>query len=240
MKRFIVCDDDPQFVEYIAQTLHELYDRCTVEHMYGPDALEASLRMDAGSADVLLADIQLRSRSAIQIIQKHLKPSTSMQVIYISGYINYCTAVYDTPHSSFLVKPVSREELKKAVDRAFASLELSRATRIPIKISNATSMVSQDELIYAESSGRRIRIVTAQEELETYSKLSSLAQLLDGRFLICHKSFLVNMDYVKLFSGTSFLMNDGTEIPISQTKRKSVRQSFFHYIGNLSQMESPC
>ena len=219
MKRFIVCDDDPQFVEYIAQTLHELYDRCTVEHMYGPDALEASLRMDAGSADVLLVDIQLRSRNAIQIIQKHLKPSTSMQVIY---------------------KPVSREELKKAVDRAFTSLELSRMSRIPIKISNATSMVSQDELIYAESSGRRIRIVTAQEELETYSKLSSLAELLDERFLICHKSFLVNMDYVKIFSGTSFLMNDGTEIPISQTKRKSVRQCFFHYIGNLSQVESTC
>ena len=39
---------------------------------------------------------------------------------------------------------------------------------------------------------------------------------------------------------TSFLMNDGTEIPISQTKRKSVRQCFFHYIGNLSQVESKC
>lgn len=59
MKRFIVCDDDPAFVMDMAQRLHELYPGCFVEHMYGPDALEVSLRQDISGADVLLVDVEL-------------------------------------------------------------------------------------------------------------------------------------------------------------------------------------
>ena len=119
MKRFVVCDDDIAFVEHMASMLHECYSVCTVEHMYGPEALEASLREDSSGADIMLVDIELRNKNSIELIKRYLKPSSPLQIIYVTGHQEYCSEVYDTKHCSFLVKPVTPEKLRHAVDIAF-------------------------------------------------------------------------------------------------------------------------
>ena len=67
MIRFMICDTDPEFLNKLAATLHNNFDPCTVEYMYGPSALEVSLRSDSGGADVLLTEIELRDQSSISI-----------------------------------------------------------------------------------------------------------------------------------------------------------------------------
>ena len=70
--------------------------------------------------------------------------------------------------------------------------------------------------------------------METYEKMKNFAELVDRRFLICHKSFLVNMDRVKQYRGDSFVMDNGQVIPISPTKRREVREIFARYAGGVS------
>ena len=41
-----------------------------------------------------------------------------------------------------------------------------------------------------------------------------------------------NMERVKRYCGDSFLMGNETTIPISQSRRKIVRQQFLDYMGN--------
>ena len=60
MIRFIICDTDTDFLGKLAIALHHNFDPCSVEYMYGPSALEVSLRSDSGGADVLLTEIELR------------------------------------------------------------------------------------------------------------------------------------------------------------------------------------
>lgn len=234
IRRFIVCDDDVNFVEEMASELHELYPSCFVEHMYGPEALEASLREDSSGADVLLVDIELRSKNSIDLIKRYLKPSSPLQVVYVTGYMHYCTDVYDTKHCSFLVKPVTRERLHHAVEKAYCSLSRDQEAGISVKTRGGIRIIYIPSLLYAESHGRCLQVVSTQERVETYEKLGNFAQDLDRRFVVCHKSFLVNMDHVRQYCGTHFIMDNGTEIPISQTKRKTVREQFTRYMGGLS------
>ena len=214
--------------------LHGLYPGCFVEHMYGPEALEASLREDSSGADVLLVDIELRGKNSIELIKKFLKPSAPLQVVYITGYVHYCTDVYDTKHCSFLVKPVTPERLRHAVEKAYHSLNRDREAGVSVKTNGGIRIIYIPSLLYAESHGRCLRVVSTQEQVDTYEKLGDFAQNLDRRFLVCHKSFLVNMDHVKQYCGDRFLMDDGAVIPISQTKRKTVRETFTRYVGGLS------
>lgn len=234
MKRFIVCDDDPAFVMDMAQRLHELYPGCFVEHMYGPDALEVSLRQDISGADVLLVDIELNGKSSIDLIKKYLRPSSPAQVIYVTGYMHYCTEVYDTRHCGFLVKPIDNGRLKHAVELACQAYEREAKSGVPVKSGGGLRIISAPSLLYVESHGRCLRLVTDEEQMETYEKMKNFAELVDRRFLICHKSFLVNMDRVKQYRGDSFVMDNGQVIPISQTKRREVREIFARYAGGVS------
>lgn len=75
MIRFMICDTDTDFLGKLAIALHHNFDPCSVEYMYGPSALEVSLRSDSGGADVLLTEIELRGYNAISIIAQYLKES---------------------------------------------------------------------------------------------------------------------------------------------------------------------
>ena len=227
----MICDTDPEFLNKLAATLHNNFDPCTVEYMYGPSALEVSLRSDSGGADVLLTEIELRDQSSISIIAKYLKESSPLQVIYVTSKMEYCTEVYDTRHCGFLIKPVDKERLLHDVRRAIRLLDARKSNGIVVQKGSQIHILSPRSLLYVESHGRVLKIVTDHEELETYDKMTDFLFQLDKRFLQCHKSYLVNMEQVKHYYGDSFLLSNGTSIPISQSKRKIVRQQFLSYFG---------
>lgn len=232
MIRFMICDTDAEFLNKLASALHRYFDPCSVEYMYGPSALEVSLRSDSGGADVLLTEIELRGSNSISIIAQYLKESSPLQVIYMTPKIEYCTEVYDTRHCGFLLKPVKLERLIRDVQRALRLLESRKADGIVVQQGGGFHILSPQSLLYVESHGRVLRIVTDSEVLETYDKIDHFAFKLDKRFLQCHKSCLVNMDRVKRYCGDSFLMCDGATVPVSQSRRKAVRQQFLDYMGD--------
>ena len=232
MIRFMICDTDVDFLGKLAAALHHNFDPCSVEYRYRPSALEVSLRSDSGGADVLLTEIELRGYNAISIIAQYLKESSPLQIIYMTPKIEYCTEVYETRHCGFLLKPIRLERLVRDVQRALRLLEEKKAKGIVVQRGSSLHILSPQSLLYAESHGRVLKIVTDSEIIETYDKMDHFSFQLDKRFLQCHKSYLVNMERVKRYCGDSFLMVNETTIPISQSRRKTVRQQFLDYMGN--------
>ena len=133
MIRFMICDTDTDFLGKLAIALHHNFDPCSVEYMYGPSALEVSLRSDSGGADVLLTEIELRGYNAISIIAQYLKESSPLQIIYMTPKIEYCTEVYETRHCGFLLKPIRLERLVRDVQRALRLLEEKKAKGIVVQ-----------------------------------------------------------------------------------------------------------
>ena len=233
MIRFLICDTDLDFAQRLAAAVHRLYEPCSVQYLYGPDALEAALRTDSGCGDILLTEVDLHGRSSVEIIGRSLKASSPLQVIYITSQIEHCTEVYDTRHSGFLLKPVAVDLFQKAVKRALRTLEQVKAACVVVHHGGAIRIVSAISLLYVEGSGRQVRLFTDEERLESYEKLNNIIKQMDGRFLQCHKSYVVNLDRVRSFHGDSFTMENGAKIPISQSKRKSVRERFLAYLGEM-------
>ena len=233
MIRFMICDTDTAFLDRLAAALHKGFDPCSVEYMYGPSALEVSLRSNIEEADVLLTEIELRGKSAIDIIGRYLKASSPLQVIYMSTKIEYCTEVYATRHCGFIIKPVQNKILMRDVRRALEQLEHRKAFNIVIRRNSVCHIIDIPTLLYIESHGHIIYIITDGEIIETYGKIADLLPNLDKRFLQCHKSYLINMERVRKYQGNSFLMTNGAVIPISQSKRKEVRLKFLTYVSDI-------
>lgn len=234
MIRFMICDTDAHFLDQLASELHRNFSPCTVQYLYGPSALEVSLRSDSNGADVLLTEIELRGNNAISILARHLKENSLLQVIYMTPKIEYCTEVYDTRHCGFLLKPVGMDQLLKNVARALRTLESQKARGILVQRGRRLRILAPQSILYLESRSRILRIVTDSEILETYDKIEHFAFQLDKRFLQCHKSYMVNMERVREYHGGSFLMCNGAVLPVSQSKRKEVRQQFLSYMGSAS------
>lgn len=58
------------------------------------------------------------------------------------------------------------------------------------------------------------------------------AALTDGRFFLCSRGVLVNMEHAEDFDGTDFILKGGTRVKVSRDLAKDARTAFGDYIFN--------
>lgn len=202
-----------------------------VEHISDAASLEARLA-EGSPVDILMMDIELGSEDAngIDLVKRHVPAGSGTQVIYVTGFVEYCTSVYRTEHVYFLAKPVAQDDLDDALDRAFARLAARASKPLSIRFGGKVVLVAPEQISYIESDRRKVHIHVGAEDIETYASLSDIAAELPASFIQCHKSFLVNMDCIRELKGDSVMLASNQAVPVSQKRRKLVREAIFAHI----------
>lgn len=233
MYQVLIVEDDAVQAELLRRMVERSPRGGTVviEHVADIPSLNARLAQGP-SIDILMMDIELGSEDAngIDVVKRCFPAGCGTQVIYVTGFIEYCTSVYRTEHVYFLAKPVMQDDLDDALDRAFERLEARASKPLSIRFGGKVALVAPEKISYIESDRRKVRINVGAEHLETYASLSDLATELPASFIQCHKSFLVNMDYIKELKGDSVMLASGQAVPVSQKRRKLVREAIFAHI----------
>lgn len=81
------------------------------------------------------------------------------------------------------------------------------------------------DILYFESMGRKVKIVTVQETYEFYGRLKEVVKRLSEDFIVIHKSFVINTQQVLRYTYEMVEMTNGMILVISQIKRKQVRET---------------
>lgn len=233
MYRLLIVEDNEDHV----RILKDLIAHCPCGHEFtigcapSIDALEACCAGDA--PDVLLMDIELGpdQPNGIEAVQRLFPAGCKTQVIYVSGYVEYCTPVYRTEHVYFLTKPVAQVDFDDALARAFSNLEEKRASLLPVRSNGSITLVSPSAIDYVESDRRKVRIHMGAKVLETYATLGGMEAALPASFVRCHKSFLVNMDHIVEFHKDCIALQSGKTVPVSQTMKKATKESFLKHLA---------
>jgi len=124
---------------------------------------------------------------------------------------------------NFLIKPLTTEKVDKVfnifLDLINTSVELFTYNKNKKEYSYLIS-----DIIYFESDKRQINIYTKDEIDTFYGSLKAIHEKLkDFGFVFVHKSYLININHVKIFKYDKVTLIDETIINISQTYRKNVR-----------------
>lgn len=233
MYRVVIVEDEPEQAR-ILQSMIEKFPRIgelDIEQVSGVPALESLLSRNA-SIDILMMDIELGSEDAngIDAVKRYFPAGCGTQVIYVTGYIEHCTSVYRTEHVYFLTKPVAQDDLDDALSRALAKLDASAVRPLSVRFGGRMMLVQPHRIDYIESDRRKARIHMGAQEVEIYAALSDLAEELPASFFQCHKSFLVNMDRIVELRKDGVLLSSGQVVPVSQKKRKLMREAFFAHM----------
>lgn len=232
MYNILICDDDARHNEALRGIIAEVLGRDRV-HVIACTTAEESLRLVSQGVQphALLMDIELREHNGIDTVKRLHRTYPDVPVIYVTGHIGYCTQVYETDHVGFLVKPVQRADLDAALHRALDRAAKDRTQGIVVRSHQQAQFLPFTKLRFLESDGRKVRFAFEGERLESYVRLKDVLTQLDSRFYQCHKSFVVNLDWVSKFDHRDFLLNSGERVPISARHRQEARDRFFHSLG---------
>ena len=76
-----------------------------------------------------------------------------------------------------------------------------------------------------------IDIHTNSEKITLRKKISEIEEVLPSEYFIrCHRSYIVNVKYIKAIIKNNVLLVSGLKIPISRGKYKEVNDAFINYI----------
>lgn len=196
----------------------------------GGGALDGSGVEDSKpDVDIVLMDIRFggEDRTGIDAVAALFPSGCGTQVVYVTGYPDFCTEVYRTDHIYFLTKPVAPADLSAALEKALLNIERSGNGPIGISVGNRFVRLLPRKILYVESDRRKVRIHMADATvLEAYLSLGALAGLLPASFAQCHKSFLVNMVYVSELQSDAVLLLSGELVPMSRARRRQMKELF--------------
>ena len=233
MYRTLIIDDDIEHARVIREMIEESPwgAELAIELLTEFESLE-SLLAQGEDVDILVTDIHFGEDkpTGIDFVRQQFPPGSRTQVIYLTGYVEYCTSVYQTDHVYFLTKPIAAADLNDAVEKALTRLNEQRSASLVVRSAGSMRCVQPRAISFIESDRRKVRIHVGADVLETYATLASLAADLPAAFVQCHKSFLVNLDYAVELRKNEIVLQSGVSVPVSQKRYGETKRLFFEHL----------
>ena len=225
-----ICDDDINVQFAIEQYLKDIFNEYAIDadiDCYGSGE-ELCNHFEKGKFDLVFLDIEFTGMNGVAVGRfiRETVGDELVQIAYISGNTGYAMELFEYRPINFLVKPVVKREVRKIIDK-YLILNDKKIENFQYKIGSHIFQISFSEIVYFSSTARKVTIHTMQETAEFYDSLEFIYEKVkEKHFLYVHKSFIVNCQYIKKMEYEQVTLIDGTVIPISQSRRTSIRRQF--------------
>lgn len=232
--RAAICDDNLIFLEEMKSRLEKKNVIKDVKIFSSP--LELLLQINEGIIfDLVFMDLDWGSdekKNGFQWGEELCQIVPDLSIIFITGYNDRFAQhvlLSNVNLIGYITKPVNDEILDQYLQKA----KESRKEPQYLMLSKQGGRISVllDDIIHIESHDHKVCVYTEKECHTIYEKLSEVEKRLTNEFVQCHKSFVVNMNWISSLEGKKIILRNGKEIPVSRTYNNKVRDTFFDFLG---------
>ena len=136
---------------------------------------------------------------------------------------------YQVKAKDFLIKPVEKGKLLRIVSEEVKRQQENVVKEIKVKVEGLWKAIVPASILYVESMGHNLifHMVSGRDIkfVATFKEYYPILNMIP-RFLRCHQSYILNLDYVSNMRSDVFLLGSGEEINISRQYRKECRQYY--------------
>jgi len=231
--RVLIADDEP----IAREILREHIDAIAGLEFAGEatTGAEAISRIFDLRPDVVLLDLQMPELDGLAVVRS-LSGDRTPLIIFVTAYENHALAAFEVGAIDYLLKPVRRERLEKALDKARRQLKPAHTptpseTLRKIVGRRGTDLYLLDpaEIVAFQADGELVHIVTAAQKYFSDYSLRTLEQKLPKpAFRRIHRATIINTDHIKRISPLSskrwlLKMSNGFEAIVSKRLAGSIR-----------------
>jgi len=232
MYRIAVCDDeqaDACYVEGLIQKWAQAR-AVMVEIEQFPSAGAFWLKYEDNQCyDMLFMDIELKPdcMNGVELAAKLRKNDHAIQIVFVTGYMEYIADGYDVEALHYLLKPVTQERLSGVLDRAAQRVQ-DRERELCLQTPEGIVCIPVSEIRYLEVR-RNYVTVHSDEDYTVRRTLGELERELDESFFRTGRSYIVNLRFVKKITRTQAVLKDGAQIPLSRGLYEDINRALIRY-----------
>ncbi|MBD5493309.1 MAG: response regulator transcription factor [Lachnospiraceae bacterium] len=213
-----ICDDESRIREGIKNVLKEAFPNVSLrEFSSGQKLLEAVGH--EYMPDIVLLDIAMDGMDGMETARR-LRELSDMLLIFVTGVKEQVFQAFDVGAFHYLLKPVEKAKLISVVSKAIAEVEKNNMQPkiMLVKAADGYRRVNIEDILYAESDGRKVILHMKQEILEFYDRMEELEKRLGTGFYRCHRGFIVSLSEIRGYDSTSIVLSNGDRIFLAKRK----------------------
>ena len=237
MKRIVICEDSEIDREILKSALqlyfNEINEELEIIEYTSASTMVADVEEGYAEqgADLLFLDIYMEGLNGMQAAHKLRNLHRRIPIIFLTASPDFAVESYEVRAAGYLLKPFDESKLRELLSHV---LKTDRKRRIAVKVGRQFRYPYTDEITYIESRGHVVKVhLKDGTEISAVEKLNDIEKRVnEKRFLRCNQSYLVNMDFISDVQESSFVMQDGTLIPVRVRGKKDVLDVYNDYFVN--------
>lgn len=227
MVRTLVVDDEPAARRHLAHLLEECGASVTAS---AETAAEALRMVDQVAVDAAFLDIRLPEVDGLALGDRLRR--RGLPVVFVTGFAGFALPAYDVGAVDYLLKPVTRDRLARALTR-LADTRRPTATldRVCLREGRDRLLLPVHGLLYLRRDRGGTTVAVDDNFLRVAETLQRLEQVLAPHgFFRSHRAYIVNLRRVRRIvpwsrDAQSLLLDDPKEtlIPLAKSRIQELR-----------------
>ncbi len=226
----IAIDDEPlalkQISSYIEKTpFLEAVALCR-------SAFDAIEFLADNEVDLMFVDINMPDLNGLDFVKSLMQKP---QIIFTTAYSEYAIEGFQVDALDYLLKPISYAVFLKSANKAKTWFELNHKQQESVQTTQDSLFVKSEykmvriflsEIKYIESANEYIQIHLVNDEpVTTLIRLKTMEeQLPKDKFMRVHRSFIVNLDRIKVIERNRIVFDHNVYIPVGEQYKEKFQE----------------
>lgn len=235
MYRIAICEDDLAQLKYLKVCIENIFEEIEAQvELFTFNSGKEMLKNNLDEIDIFFLDIQMEELNGMDVAKILRKNNNDAEIIFVTAIVDYIQEGYKVRAYRYLLKPIKIEDLKENLLSCIKDISKKRDDYVLLKIKGGVHKIPVDKIAYIEVIGRDIIVHTAEGDIyTTKNSMDNIEKSLKQyNFFRCHKSYLINIDYVQTIQKTTAIVN-GEEVPISRRRINDLKDKLTEFLGSV-------
>ena len=237
MLEIAVCDDDILIAADIEKMLEKLSlivaIKVEIDVFYDGSTLVDYIKKGK-RYDIIYLDIEMRKQNGVEAARIIRRIDKKVLIIYVTSYETYTLESFEVRPFRYLLKPIDTKKFARAFYDAIEYINNSNSYVFFKKGKDHIQIDSSSIISIFSESGRKLRVKTNNEldEKVFYGKIKNIEKELNPLIFVKRNSgTIINLKKVKILNAHEVIMIDGSILPISKNRKKSVIDLYSNFIS---------
>lgn len=232
--QIVICDDLKEERATLREHIHSFSLTAaldyTIEEYESAECLLNAVKYGDICPDIIFMDIYMEGMTGMDAAKQMMADGFSGALIFTTTSDSHSIESYKIMADGYLLKPFTRSEFNSNFERAVRNYIESFKT-VSFLCDRLEFRLYQKDLEFVESTARGSYLHAKGETLRTSKLIAEFAKelLQEEYFLQCHRSCIVNLNFVAKVESDHVLMKSGEKAPLAMQNRQAFKKAVSDY-----------
>ena len=230
--RIAICDDEEKFRVQEKNLVDRLSGSLDVVVDAFEDGRDLLKRFDSNPYDLVFLDIEMPMMDGITLAKEIRKRTGQVQIVFLTGHVEYAIEGYEVNALRYLTKPVNEEKLKEVLRHVMD--QSVQGKQLILREDGEDLVLNVSDIYYMEAQNQYVMIYASDGEHLIRANIGDFEeQLKNDGFYRIHRGYLVSLAKVKkLLKGEVSLEyhKNAVTLPVSRSNVKPLKEALYAFV----------